>query len=326
MSLTSSLQARVHQMRHEAPGILSVELRPLAAATPFAQAVEAGSHIDLHLTDGLTRSYSLTNPGEQHRYVVAVALDGRSRGGSRFVHESLRVGQALNISAPRNHFALQEDAPHSVLLAGGIGITPLYAMLRRLAALRRRAHLIYCASRRDGAAFVAQIESLTDASGGRLSVDWQFRDERPARADLRRLLAAQPEGTHFYCCGPLALVEGYEQACEALGLANVHQERFTAAPLPKARTPQEGYAVELRKSAKQVQVAAGNSLLDALLDAGIDADYSCREGVCGACEVKVISGDVDHRDQILTKQEHAANRSMMVCVSGCRSGTLVLDL
>ncbi|MDA7415994.1 PDR/VanB family oxidoreductase [Xenophilus arseniciresistens] len=323
---SSSLQARVHQMRHEAPGILSVELRPLVPGTAFAQAVEPGAHIDLHLAEGLTRSYSLTNPGDRHRYVVAVALDPKSRGGSRFVHASLRVGQALSLSAPRNHFALHEDATHSVLLAGGIGITPLYAMLRRLAALQRRAHLIYCASRRDGAAFVAQIEALAAASAGRLTVDWQFRDERPARAELQQLLADQPEGTHFYCCGPLALVEGYEHACEALGLTNVHQERFAAAPLPQARTPQEGYTVELRKCGRQLQVAAGMSLLDALLDAGVNADYSCREGVCGACEVKVISGDVDHLDQILSKQEHAANRSMMVCVSGCRSGTLVLDL
>ncbi len=322
---SSSLQAFVQQLRYEAAGTVSVELRPLAPATAFAQAVEAGAHIDLHLADGLTRSYSLTNPGESHRYVVAVALDKASRGGSRFVHESLRVGRQIAIGGPRNHFALDEAAPYSVLVAGGIGITPIYAMLQRLAALGCPAHLIYCAGSRRSAAFVAEIESLAAASQGRLTVDWHFKDERGTRADLPHLLAGHPAGTHFYCCGPLPLLDAYEQACEQLGLAHVHLERFAAAPLAAPQTPQDGYAVELRKSGKTVHVAPGIALLDALIDAGMNPEYSCREGVCGACEVKVISGDVDHRDLILSKQEQAANRSMMVCVSGCKSGSLVLD-
>lgn len=322
---STPLQALVYQLRHEAAGIASVELRPLAPATAFAQAVEAGAHIDLHLAEGLSRSYSLTNPGESHRYVVAVALEKASRGGSRFVHEQLRVGRQITIGGPRNHFALDEAAPHSVLVAGGIGITPIYAMLQRLAALGRPAHLIYCAGSRQSAAFVAEIESLATASQGRLTVDWHFKDERGTRADLPHLLAGHPAGTHFYCCGPLPLLDAYEQACEQLGLAHVHLERFAAAPLAAPQTPQDGYAVELRKSGKTVHVAPGIALLDALIDAGMNPEYSCREGVCGACEVKVISGDVDHRDLILSKQEQAANRSMMVCVSGCKSGSLVLD-
>jgi ferredoxin-NADP reductase len=325
MAVTTTLQARVHQLRYEAAGTISVELRPLPPATHFAQAVDAGAHIDLHLADGLTRSYSLTNPGESHRCVVAVALGPAGRGGSRHVHEQLRVGQVLAIGGPRNHFALDEAAPHSVLVAGGIGITPLFAMLQRLAALGRTAHLIYCAGCRAGAAFVAEIDALRAASGGRITVDWHFKDERGARADLPRLLAGHPEGTHFYACGPLPLLDGYEQACESLGLAHVHLERFAAAPLAAPQTPTEGYDVELRRCGKTVHVAPGVLLLDALIAAGTNPEYSCREGVCGACEVKVISGEVDHRDLILSKQEQAANRSMMVCVSGCRSGRLVLD-
>ena len=135
------LQARVHQMRYEAAGTLSVELRPLVVAEEFAQPVQAGAHIDLHLADGLIRSYSLINPGESHRYVVAVSLDPASRGGSRFVHQRLRVGDVIQIGGPRNHFPLVETAPHSVLVAGGIGITPVLAMLRRRDALCRTAHL-----------------------------------------------------------------------------------------------------------------------------------------------------------------------------------------
>ncbi len=322
---SSSLHAFVHQLRHEAAGTISVELRPLAPAAQFPQAVQAGAHIDLHLAEGLSRSYSLTNPGESQRYVVAVALDKASRGGSRFVHEQLRVGQVIAIGGPRNHFALDEAAPHSVLVAGGIGITPIYAMLQRLAALGQTAHLVYCAGRRQGAAFVAEIESLAAGSHGRLTVDWYFKDERGTRADLPHLLAGHPAGTHFYACGPLPLLDAYEQACEQLGLAHVHLERFAAAPLAAPQTPQGGYDVELRKSGKTVHVPPGIALLDALIDAGMNPEYSCREGVCGACEVRVISGDVDHRDLILSKEEQAANRSMMICVSGCTSGSLVLD-
>ncbi|WP_159912440.1 PDR/VanB family oxidoreductase [Pantoea sp. 18069] len=322
---SNPLKALVYQLRHEAAGIVSVELRPVAPATEFAQTVEAGAHIDLHLADGLSRSYSLTNPGERHRYVVAVTLDRASRGGSRYVHGQLRVGQTLSIGGPRNHFALDEAAPRSVLLAGGIGITPIYAMLQRLVALGRPAHLIYCAASRETAAFVPQIQALSAHSGGQLSVDWHFKSERGVRPALDALLGGQPEGTHFYCCGPLSMLDDYERACAQRDPAHVHLERFGAAPLPPAQTPETGYCVELRKSGKTVRVEPGVALLDALIDAGMNPDYSCREGVCGACEVKVISGDVDHRDLILTKQEQAANRSMMICVSGCRSGNLVLD-
>ena len=319
------LQARVHQMRYEAAGTLSVELRPLAAAQEFSQPVQAGAHIDLHLADGLIRSYSLINPGERHRYVVAVSLDPASRGGSRFVHEKLRVGQVIQIGGPRNHFPLVETAPHSVLVAGGIGITPVLAMLQRLDVLGRTAHLIYCASSRASAAFVPEIEAIAARAGGRVTVDWHFKDEKGVRADLYSLLQGHAEGAHFYACGPQAFLASYEDGCQKLGLAHVHLERFAAAPLAAPQTPEVGYAVELRRTGKTVQVAAGTSLLDTLINAGMNPEYSCREGVCGACEVRVISGDVDHRDQILSEQERAANKSMMICVSGCRSGNLVLD-
>lgn len=321
---SSTLQALIFNLRHEAAGIVSVELRPVApvAALPT---VEAGAHIDLHLGNGLVRSYSLTNPGESHRHVVAVLKDRASRGGSRHVHEQLRVGQVITIGAPRNHFRLDEAAPRSVLLAGGIGITPVYAMLQRLAALQRPAHLIYCARNRAEAAFVAEIQSLVAASGTVLSVHFHFDDEQGAPPDLVQLLGGQPTDTHFYGCGPGPMLAAYERACAQLGQTNVHLERFAAAVQPAAAAATEGYCVELRKSGRTVRVAPGVALLDALLDAGLNPEFSCREGVCGACETRVISGDVDHRDHLLTKQEHAANRTMMICVSGCRSGSLVLD-
>ncbi len=318
-----TLQALVHNLRHEATGIVSVELRPVAPCTAFP-VVEAGAHIDLHLGNGLVRSYSLTNPGESHRCVVAVLNDRHSRGGSRYVHEQLRVGQVIAIGAPRNHFRLQEDAPRSVLLAGGIGVTPVFAMLQRLAELQRPAWLIYCARSRKEAAFVADIETLVRANPA-LSLRCHFDDEHGGPPDLVQLLDGHAKDTHFYACGPAPMLDAYERACAQLGQANVHLERFAAGAPVADTTAAVGYSVELRKSGKTVQVAPGVVLLDALLDAGVTLDHSCREGVCGACETKVISGDVEHHDLILTQQERAANKSMMVCVSRCRSGRLVLD-
>ena len=322
--VTKTLQALVFQMRHEAPGIVGVELRPVPPAAAFP-AVEAGAHIDLHLGNGLVRSYSLVNPGETRRYAVAVLNDRHSRGGSRFVHEQLRVGQTIAIGAPRNHFRLDEAAPRSVLLAGGIGITPVYAMLRRLAALGREAQLVYCARSRSEAAFLAEIEALVETHDSRLSLRCHFDNEQGGPPDLERLLADHPPGTHFYCCGPGPMLDAYERACERLGQQNVHLERFAATPTTAPAIPASGYTVELRRSGRTVQVPPGVTLLDALIEAGLSPDHSCREGVCGACETKVISGDIDHRDQLLSKQERAANKSMMICVSSCRSGCLVLD-
>jgi len=172
----NSITAIVHQMRIEAPNIVSLELRPTDVQRPFVQG-QAGAHIDLHLSDGLVRSYSLVHPDQSSKYTVAVLKDRNSRGGSRYIHEKLRVGQILTISEPRNNFSLIEDAPASVLIAGGIGITPLYAMLQRLAKLGCSAHLIYCARSLSEAAYVHEIEKLVE-SHPKLSVYWHWDDEK----------------------------------------------------------------------------------------------------------------------------------------------------
>ncbi|WP_312155366.1 PDR/VanB family oxidoreductase [Pseudomonas sp.] len=319
MSNSSTISALVHTLRHEAEGIISVELRPWGD-TVFAP-FEAGSHIDLHLPNGLVRSYSLLNPpSDQGRYVVGILRDRNSRGGSRFVHEHLRVGTELKISQPRNNFALDSRASHSVLVAGGIGITPIYCMFRQLLALGRSAELIYCARSRREAALLEQIAELG------AKVIYHFNDEKDALPDLPGYLAGRPADTHFYCCGPTPMLDAFESACENLGYAHAHIERFTAAELPPAEDAQDSYSVELSKSAKTLHIEPGLNLLDVLLEAGCDIEYSCREGVCGSCETRVLEGDIDHRDGVLTKAERAANGSMMVCVSGCKSRRLVLDL
>jgi len=319
MSNSCTLSALVHTLRHEAEGIISVELRPWGDTvfTPF----EAGSHIDLHLPNGLVRSYSLLNaPSDQGRYVVGILRDRASRGGSRYVHEQLRVGTQLQISQPRNNFALDTRASHSVLVAGGIGITPIYCMFRQLLALGRSAELIYCARSRAEAALVDEISGLG------AKVLYHFNDEKGGLPDLASYLAGRPADTHFYCCGPTPMLDAFEQTCERLGYPHAHIERFTAAEVAAAEDAQDSYSVELSKSGKTVSVEPGLNLLDVLLEAGCDVEYSCREGVCGSCETRVLEGDVDHRDGVLSKAERAANKSMMVCVSGCKSRRLVLDL
>ncbi|SDD88823.1 vanillate O-demethylase ferredoxin subunit [Cupriavidus sp. YR651] len=318
MSASQSLTMRVQAMRFEARGVVSIELQdPTGAVLPE---FSPGAHIDLHLANGLVRSYSLCGaPEARDRYTVGVLLDRNSRGGSRFVHEQLRVGTTLTVAAPRNHFALEEDAAHTVLVAGGIGVTPIVCMARRLAERGRGFTLLYCARSRSEAAFVEELSAYGDA------VRFHFDDEAGAPPDLKALLAGQDADTHFYCCGPGPMLNAFEAACEANGYANVHIERFAADPGTEA--VQEGeYSVTLQRTGKLVHVPAGKSLLDALLESGVQMEYSCREGVCGSCETAVLDGCPDHRDSVLSNSERASNKTMMVCVSGCKGQRLVLDL
>jgi tetrachlorobenzoquinone reductase len=319
---TPTLQALVHTMRWEAEGILSVELRPATPAVDFP-AFEAGSHIDLHLGNGLVRSYSLSNPSsDRQRYVVGVLNDRKSRGGSRYVHQNLRVGQTLAISPPRNNFKLHEDAPRSVLVSGGIGVTPIWCMLQRLVAIGRPVEMIYCARNRKEAAF---CEAITALAADKVRVTWHFDEEQGGPPDLARLLGGKGADSHYYCCGPTPMLDGFEKICEQLGYPNAHIERFAAAHVEPSGKEQ-GFVVMLERSGKEVEVPPGKSILDSLIDAGLNPDHSCKEGVCGACETAVLDGEIEHHDGILTKLERDAGKTMMICVSRCKSARLVLDM
>lgn len=318
-----TLNALVHTMRYEADGIISVEFRPASTEVDFP-AFEAGAHIDLHLPNGLVRSYSLCNPpSDRQRYVVAVLNDRQSRGGSRYVHQQLRVGATLPISAPRNNFKLDEGAARTVLVARGIGVTPIWCMLQRLAAIGRPVEMFYCARTRKEAAFRETIAAF--AAQQSVPLTWHFDDEQGAPPNLAGLLAGKGADSHYYCCGSAPMLDSFEKSCEQLGYPHVHIERFAAVHV-EAPAATGSFVVECAKSGKSVEVPPGKSILDSLIDAGLNLDHSCKEGVCGACETKVISGEVDHRDGILTKAEQAANKTMMICVSGCKRGPLVLDI
>lgn len=321
MSNATPLQAWVHTLRFEAEDIITVELRPVSG-TEFP-AFEAGSHIDLHLPNGMVRSYSLSNScQERHRYVVGVLKDRASRGGSRCVHEQLRIGTKLTIGAPRNNFPLHAAASHSVLIAGGIGVTPLLCMARRLKDLGRPFEFLYFARSRRHAAFVPEIEALG------VPVTWHFDDEQGGPPDLHALLARRPPaaGDHHYACGPAVMLDRFEKVCADLGHANAHIERFAAVEVAAAEDARQAFSVELRRSGKTFEVTPDTTLHKRLIELNANVPFSCEEGICGSCETRVLEGEPDHRDSVLTAAERAANRAMMVCVSGCKSPRLVLDL
>ena len=322
MTATPTLQVRVRAVTYEAQGILGFELVPLPPATELP-GFTAGAHIDLHLPNGLIRSYSLLNaPHERHRYLIGVNKDAQSRGGSRYLHEVLRAGDTLAIGAPRNNFPLAENAPCSVFIAGGIGITPMLGMIARAQALGTPWTLYYTARTRQHAGFLDLLESCRGQPGA--SVHLNFDQEPGGRMlDLSAIIGALPAGAHVYCCGPLPMLEAYEKATAGLPPERVHREYFAAK---EAAATGGGYTVELARSHKTLQVLPGQTLLDCLIAAHTEPPYSCREGICGTCEVRVLEGTPDHRDLVLSAAEQAGNDRMMVCCSGAKSARLVLDL
>lgn len=325
MTRTPTLQVRLRSITYETDSIRAFELvalPPACALPPFT----AGAHIDLHLTtpDGpLVRSYSLLNdPTDTQRYRIGVHRDPQSRGGSRHVHEALRVGDVLTISEPRNNFPLDEASPFNVFIAGGIGITPILSMVARSQSLGTPWRLHYAARTRAHAAFLDRLERLGEGSSGEVVLNF---DQAPGGRllDLQRIADGLPAGAHVYCCGPLPMLEAYERATAALPPARVHREYFAAK---EAAATGGGFVVELARSGKTFDVPEGKSILDCLIDIRVEPPFSCREGICGTCEVRVLEGTPDHRDLVLTDAERAANDRMMVCCSGARSGRLVLDL
>jgi tetrachlorobenzoquinone reductase len=311
----------VRALSVEAEDVLSIELvSPQGDSLPV---FTAGSHIDLELGNGLTRSYSLSSdPADCTRYVVAVNKDPGSRGGSRYIHETLRPGALIEVSGPRNGFPLVEDAPLVVLFAGGIGITPLWCMIQRLEVLGKPWKLYYSARNRAKCAYLREVQALEARSPGRVHI--HFNEDAGGKVvDLDTLVAAQPEGAHLYCCGPVPMLQAFEQATAKRAPETVHVEYFAAA---EEASTEGGFKVKLARSNRTVTVPSGKSILEALLDEGIEISHACKEGVCGACQTTVIEGEPDHRDSFLTPREKSQGKTVILCCSGSLSETLVLDL
>ena len=310
--------------------LIRMRLDSIACATPdiaifsFSAAdggtlppAEAGAHIDLHLKPGLVRQYSLLRPAPApHAYTVGIKKEAGGRGGSLHAHEALRIGDEIEVGGPRNNFPLVEDAGHCVLIAGGIGITPIWAMAQRLQELGRSWSLhLSCRSRAD-APLLDEIAATDCAS-------MHFDDEAGGFVDLAAIVAAAPRDAHFFCCGPAPMLAAYRAATAHLPAGHVHDEAFAAAPAAAGDT---GFVVHLAVTGLEVAIPADRSILDTLRAHGVDAMSSCEAGVCGMCETRVLEGAIDHRDHVLSPDEQAANDRMMICCSRARSARLVLDL
>src|SRR5580698_255946 len=285
-------------------------------------AYKPGAHIDLHLPNGLLRQFSLVVPAENpDSYTVGVKRDENSRGGSRYIYDEMKVGDEIKISAPRNNFPLVENAEHIVLVAGGIGITPIWCMAQQLIALKRPWKLYYSCRSRDEMAFLEALQKLAPES-----VHLHFDDEAGGKfLDLAAAVTAAPESAHLYCCGPTPMLKAFEAATASRPRHQVHIEYFTAKDEPEAGTL-GGFWVELAKSGEEYFIPPGKKILEVLFDAGVDVDYSCELGICGECVTRVISGIPEHRDSVLSEEEQAANDKVMICCCGCKTERLVLDM
>ncbi|MGW0136896.1 PDR/VanB family oxidoreductase [Streptomyces sp. NPDC003299] len=315
MSVTEEqeLDLLVRRMTWEAEGVLSVDLvdpagKPLPGWAP-------GAHLDLHV-GGFVRQYSLCgDPEETGVYRIAVLDEPASRGGSRHVHTRLRPGERVRVAGPRNHFVLEPAASY-VFVAGGIGITPILAMARRADRDGIPFRLVHGGRSRASMAFGGELAALT---GGEVTLVPQ--DEQ-GHIDLDAALAGLPADALVYVCGPEPLLTAVQERCPR---EQLRLERF-AAPVVERTGDGTAFEVECRRSGLSVTVDADTSVLDALEAAGVSVPSSCRDGICGTCETRVLAGTPEHRDFLLSETEHAANATMMICVSRCASDRLVLDL
>lgn len=316
------LSLLVRQIRFEASGIHSYELvHPQGEALP---AFSAGAHIDINLPNGMTRQYSLCNsPAERHRYVIAVLRDEMGRGGSKALHELLRVQDLALVSQPRNNFELMPEAKKVILLAGGIGVTPLKSMAHALDQAGIPFELHYCARNPGCAAFREE-----------LGIAWEhgklvhhFDHGKPEDGlDIAGLLREPEEGTHLFYCGPAGFMKACAEASGHWPAGTVHFEHFKAPePAADAVTLEPGaFMVKIASTGAMLEVPADRSIADVLEQNGIRIETSCQAGLCATCKIRYLEGEVDHRDYILGDDEHG--QFLTACVSRATSPVLVLDL
>ncbi|MDW5502811.1 PDR/VanB family oxidoreductase [Pseudomonas lundensis] len=301
-----------------AENVMGIELtaaddRPLP---PFS----AGDHLDLHLPNGQIRSYSLCNdPHETHRYCLGIALAGASRGGSAYIHQQLRLGEQLTVGEPRSLFPLVPAAPHYRFIAGGIGITPIRSMILWCQRHGYLWHLDWFIRSHYPQSW---LEPLA-VEGNRVQIHTAHQSRSQ---DLAAAMTAIAPGEHVYCCGPESLMEEVRSLAQAQQIPadRLHFERFTVGD--GVCEEGEAFDIELQRSGGRYRVMPGVSILETLEQNGVNLPFSCREGLCRSCEVTLLAGEAEHRDYVLSDEERATNRSILICVSRACSSTLVLDI
>lgn len=319
LSDSTALKLRLERKTLVAEGVVALEFGAIDGAE--LPRWEPGAHLELRLPSGLRRQYSLCgDPETRDSYTVCVLREETGRGGSVEVHDRLDVGDEIGSSAPRNHFPLKAASDY-VLLAGGIGITPIKAMVEELHRRGTSWRLVYGGRNRQSMAFA---EELAQSYSDRVTL---VREDEEGVPDLEQIVGSMSPQTHLYCCGPAPMLDAATEACVQAGLADrLHLERFGAA----GNTPDPGadsaFEVELRESGMTLTVAADQSLLEAIRAVRPDIDSSCQEGYCGTCEIRVLGGRPDHRGTLLSPEEHDEEGTMLICVGRSHSAKLILDL
>ncbi|MEJ8846258.1 PDR/VanB family oxidoreductase [Variovorax rhizosphaerae] len=319
MSLERTLTVRVERISQQTPEILAFELaHPWGRALP---SYEAGAHIDVHMPGGFSRQYSLARaPSDAGSYVIGVKREVASRGGSASMHERVREGDLLPISAPRNTFPLRTEARHHLLLAGGIGMTPLLAMAQSLAARGAAFTLCVFARSEEHLAFADALRAPDLAPHLRLHLD---QGDASQRIDLTALLAEREADTHLYVCGPGGFMQAVRNAAAHWPEDTVHAEYF-AAPTDANTTTGQAFTLRLAQRGISVPVAADQTAVDALHEVGIDIPVSCQQGLCGTCVVEGDGTGAEHRDYCLTGSERRTR--VALCCSRAKGQELVLQL
>ena len=311
----------IEARKEQANGVFSFNM--VSADGACLPAFEAGSHVDVEVSPGVVRQYSLCNaPAESaQRYRIAVLREAASRGGSHGIHEGWQVGQVVKVGVPRNTFRLDETARNTILIAGGIGITPLLSMAFRLKQIGRPFVLHHCARNAGKAAFRSEIKGSELAS----HVELHLSDGLPEqRFSVKAALGAPAADTNVYCCGPVGFMDAVTQQAIELGCdaKRLHLERFGVM----RNDADEPFTLVAHRSGLTLEVTGGRTILEVLTEAGVHAPSSCCAGVCATCLTGVISGVPDHRDMVMTTEEKAANRRIAVCCSRSLSQILVLDV
>lgn len=324
----ATLLTVVRALRHEAEDVMSVELTAVGGVP--LPTWDPGDHIDVHLRPGLIRQYSLCgSPLDSSRYTIAVKREVRSRGGSEHVHSTLRPGDQLTVSHPRRKFPLEDTPGRSILVAAGIGITPIASMVRYLTHHSRDFEMHYFARSREHVVFAQEWEhaDLNDR------VQMHLGLHREEVMDAVEKIACNADlSSHVYVCGPSGFMTSVASCFDTVGLdpAQLHSEKFAAEEVPSARTPgsstQSSFVVRAERSGVETEVVGAESIYEALARCDVEVPVSCEQGICGTCVTKVLSGTPDHRDDYFTDDEKAENTEMCVCVSRCAVGPLVLDL
>ncbi|MDH1339296.1 PDR/VanB family oxidoreductase [Ectopseudomonas oleovorans] len=314
------LTVQVRKRQLQGDGVVVLDLIPVGGAT--LPAFEAGAHVDIHIAPGLVRQYSLcSDPADNAAYRLGVLKDPASRGGSLGVHEQLLEGREVQISTPRNLFPLASAAKRSILIGGGIGITPMIAMAYALQAQGQDFELHYCGRSRSRSAFLDELGSASFAE----RVFTHFDDEAAEqKLDMDAVLGQAQAGVHVYTCGPSGFMDWVIGESVKRGYADdhIHREYFQV----EVDNSGASFEVVAARSGKSVQVAEGQTILEALGSLGIKIEVSCEQGVCGTCMCEVLEGEPDHRDVYFTDDEKQANDQILVCCSRAKSKKLVLDI